>query len=178
MLENPKIIALVVSALILYALYICLNDTPVQTGGYGREPEGFQEDMEAAEIAAPETVPTVRQQVEDASPPKDVLPPPQMSNPASETIYPAPCNTEQMNPASLLPIEGGFSDSNPQGSATLAQMNFFTAGHHAGLNTQASVKNRNQQIRSDPLIHRKPVGPWHQSTIEADTGRKQFDIGE
>ena len=56
--------------------------------------------------------------------------------------------------------------------------NLFESGHHAGLNTQSStLKNANRQLRSDPLIPRRDVGPWSQSTIEADTNRRQFEIG-
>jgi hypothetical protein len=102
----------------------------------------------------------------------DVLAHPQMSNDYDNH----PINDVQ--PHELLPRDGGFADSNPQGQGTLSGRNFFESGHHAGLNTQGgSMKNPNLQLRSDPVITRQDVGPWHNSTIEEDTMRRQFDIG-
>ena len=68
--------------------------------------------------------------------------------------------------------------ANPSAQGTLSNRNLFEAGHHAGLNTQLnSLRNGNQQLRSDPLIPRVSVGPWSQSTYEADTNRREFEIG-
>lgn len=114
----------------------------------------------------------------------NVLPHPQMSNnfssqgnfapAAQQTCFPQ----DQLVPTELLPVEGGFADSNPAPQGQLSNRNFFESGHHPGLNTQSStLKNANLQLRSDPLIPRRDVGPWHQSTYEADTNRRQFDIG-
>ena len=78
----------------------------------------------------------------------------------------------------LLPKEGAFADSNPSPQGTLSNRNLFEAGHHAGLNTQlSSLRNANRQLRSDPLIPRVAVGPWSQSSYEADTNRREFEIG-
>lgn len=86
---------------------------------------------------------------------------------------------DMVSPADLLPVDGCFSESNPAVPSThLTDQNFLTSGHHAGINTQgSSLRNPNLQLRSDPLIPRRDVGPWSQSTIEADTNRRQFDIG-
>jgi len=41
------------------------------------------------------------------------------------------------------------------------------AGYHIGLDTIGqTLKNANQQLRSDPVIPKTNVGPWNQSTIE------------
>ena len=40
-----------------------------------------------------------------------------------------------------------------------------------------SLRNANQQIRSDPMIPRKPVSIFNQSTIATDTMQRQMNIG-
>ena len=119
----------------------------------------------------------------------NVLPPAQISNVyTAQGAYEAPGNTnfaqldcfpkDQLVSSDLLPREGGFAESNPQGQGQLSNRNFFESGYHAGLNTQSNtLKNANQQIRSDPIIPRKDVGPWSQSTYDADTNRRPFEIG-
>lgn len=118
----------------------------------------------------------------------NVLPHPQMSNnfssqgnfqPSAQPMGGMDCFPKNdVLPHELLPREGGFAESNPTAQGHLSNRNFFESGHHPGLNTQSSsLKNANLQLRSDPLIPRHDVGPWHQSTIEADTNRRQFDIG-
>lgn len=143
---------------------------------------------------APKEHPAVKRtshaQIEDAHDGNPgVLPHPQMSNnfAAQGNFKPSTEHNQgqldcfpkdQVQPQELLPREGGFSDSNPTPQGHLSNQNFFESGHHPGLNTQSStLKNPNLQLRSDPLIPRRDVGPWHQSTIEADTNRRQFEIG-
>ena len=115
----------------------------------------------------------------------NVLPYPQISNNFSAqgnfqpsagymSCYPK----DDLMASDLLPKEGAFADSNPSPQGTLSNRNLFEAGHHAGLNTQlSSLRNANRQLRSDPLIPRVAVGPWSQSTYEADTNRREFEIG-
>jgi hypothetical protein len=117
----------------------------------------------------------------------NVLPYPQISNNfASQGNFQPTANysnlscypKDELNAADLLPKEGAFADSNPSPQGTLSNRNLFEAGHHAGLNTQlSSLRNANRQLRSDPLIPRVAVGPWSQSTYEADTNRREFEIG-
>lgn len=119
----------------------------------------------------------------------NALPHPQMSNNFSPQGNFEPNNADnfaqldcfpkdQIAPGELLPPEGGFAESNPATQGQLINRNLFESGHHAGLNTQSStMKNANLQLRSDPLIPRRDVGPWHQSTYEADTNRRPFEIG-
>jgi hypothetical protein len=55
-------------------------------------------------------------------------------------------------------------------------MNFLKAGHHVGINTvSSSLRNANYQLRADPPIAKKNVGPWQTSTIEQDLERKPLD---
>jgi hypothetical protein len=52
------------------------------------------------------------------------------------------------------------------------------AGYHIGLDTIGqSLRNANLQLRSDPIIPKSDVGPWNQSTIEADMGRVPLELG-
>ena len=40
-----------------------------------------------------------------------------------------------------------------------------------------TMKNANYQLRSDPIIEKKDVGPWLMSTIEPDYARIPLEIG-
>jgi hypothetical protein len=52
------------------------------------------------------------------------------------------------------------------------------AGYHIGLDTTGqTLRNANQQLRSDPVIPKKDVSPWLQSTIEPDLGRTSLELG-
>lgn len=83
--------------------------------------------------------------------------------------------------AELLPREDPYnmwSQVNPDTPGHLADKNFLESGHHFGLNTVGnSLRNANQQVRSDPPIAQISVGPWNQSTIDPDTNRRAFEIG-
>lgn len=58
----------------------------------------------------------------------------------------------------------------------LTSMSFLDATRYIGLDSVgSSLKNPNYQIRADPPIPRASVGPWQQSTIEADLLRKSLD---
>jgi hypothetical protein len=123
---------------------------------------------------------------------ENVLPNPQMSNNSAPQGNFTPSQShdfskldcfpkDQLVSKDLLPREDSnnvWNDSNPAGQGHLSNKNFLESGHHYGLNTVGqSLKNPNLQLRSDPLIPMKSVGPWMQSTIEADTNRRQLEIG-
>lgn len=119
----------------------------------------------------------------------NVLPHPQISNNYAPQGNFEPSNShnfaqldcfpkDQLVAGDLLPPEGGFAESNPATQGQLMNRNLFESAHHSGLNTQSNtLKNANRQIRSDPLIPRRDVGPWQQSTYEPDTNRRTFEIG-
>lgn len=82
-------------------------------------------------------------------------------------------------PSDLLP-----SDANSEWAALNPSMNsgatpdLLQAGYHIGLDTIGqTLKNANLQLRSDPIIPKSDVGPWNQSTYEADLGRVPLEIG-
>ena len=86
------------------------------------------------------------------------------------------------NPSDLLP-----KDKNSQWSALnpsvmkdddVMMPDLLQAGHHIGLDTIGqSLRNANLQLRSDPVIAKADIGPWNQSTIEADLGRVPLELG-
>lgn len=86
------------------------------------------------------------------------------------------------NPSDLLP-----KDKNSQWSALnpsvmkegdVMMPDLLQAGYHIGLDTIGqSLRNANLQLRSDPVIAKADVGPWNQSTIEADLGRVPLELG-
>lgn len=122
----------------------------------------------------------------------NVLPRPQMSNlnAPQGNFQPAQLHNfsqmdcfpkDQLNAADLIPredIHNNWNQSNPPVQGALSNVNFVDSGHHFGLNTVGqSLKNPNLQLRSDPLIPQRSVGPWNQSTISSDVNRRPFEIG-
>jgi|TARA_B110000093_G_scaffold48340_1_gene51687 hypothetical protein len=82
------------------------------------------------------------------------------------------------NPEELLPKDtnSAWSDGAPpvQGSATNSQLD----ENSIKLGMQSNVmRNANLSLRSDPPISKADVGPWNQSTIEADSSRLPLEIG-
>jgi len=86
------------------------------------------------------------------------------------------------NPSDLLPQDKNsqWAALNPvsmnQGNINMPDL--LQAGYHIGLDTIGqTLRNANQQLRSDPIIPVQTVGPWNQSTIEPDLGRTPLEIG-
>jgi hypothetical protein len=78
------------------------------------------------------------------------------------------------NPSDLLPKDGNsqWASLNPISQGNVAIPDLLQSGYHIGLDTIGqTLKNPNYQIRSDPIIEKKDIGPWQQSTIEPDYGR-------
>ena len=95
---------------------------------------------------------------------------------------PSACATATIqNPSELLPKEGGndqFAQLNPSGQGELANVNLLKAGYHIGIDTIGqSLRNANQQIRSEPANPQLYVGPWNNTTIEPDFMRPPLEIG-
>tara|TARA_A100001015_G_scaffold86123_2_gene95761 strand:- start:6964 stop:7503 length:540 start_codon:yes stop_codon:yes gene_type:complete len=96
----------------------------------------------------------------------------------SGVVPPACSKTSNLeNPADLLPKGGNNEFSNVQGG-NLQNVNLLKAGHHIGIDTVGqTLRNANLQLRSEYANPRVNVGPWNNSTIEADTQRKSLEIG-
>lgn len=88
--------------------------------------------------------------------------------------------TNNQNPADLLPNDTNsqWAELNPSGKGELSNINLLKAGAMIGIDTIGqSLRNANQQLRSDPAIPQVPTGPWNQSTITPDVMRVPFEIG-
>lgn len=97
---------------------------------------------------------------------------------SSGTVPPACSKASNLeNPADLLPKSGNNEFSNVQGG-NLQNVNLLKAGYHIGIDTVGqTLRNANLQLRSEYANPRVNVGPWNNSTIEADTQRKSLEIG-
>ena len=89
------------------------------------------------------------------------------------------CNQTVTNPSDLLPkdINSDWSNVNPA-NADLKNINLLSAGQLIGINTVgSSLRNPSLQERSEPVIPKTNIGPWNNSTIDADTLRRPLEIG-
>jgi len=87
---------------------------------------------------------------------------------------------QQLNAEELLPSDNStlWAQVNPAGEGSLKDRNFLQSGYHIGINTVGqTLRNANQQLRSEPPNPQVKVSPWLQSTIEPDAGRKPMEIG-
>jgi len=87
---------------------------------------------------------------------------------------------EQLNADDLLPKDDSslWAQVNPAGEGSLKDRNFLQSGYHIGINTVGqTLRNANQQLRSEPPNPQVKVSPWLQTTIEPDLGRKPMEIG-
>lgn len=87
-----------------------------------------------------------------------------------------PCN----KPGDLLPKDEAsqWASLNPAGKGDIGDINLLTPNQQVGLNTVGcSLRNANQQLRSDPCIKQVDTGPWLNSTICPDPYRLSFEIG-
>ena len=89
------------------------------------------------------------------------------------------CNNPTMtSPSDLLPKNSNneWSSMNPV-TPDLKNINLLNAGANYGINTVgSSLRNPNLQLRSEPIIPKVNIGPWNNTTIEADTYRRSLEI--
>jgi hypothetical protein len=94
---------------------------------------------------------------------------------------PPSCNMKNItNPSELLPKDtnSDWAKLNPSGQGYMANINLLKAGYNIGIDTiGSSLRNANQQIRSEPPNPQLNVGPWNQSTIAPDFLRVPLEIG-
>ena len=89
------------------------------------------------------------------------------------------CNQKISDPTDLLPkdMNSDWSNVNPA-NADLKNINLLSAGQLIGINTVgSSLRNPSLQERSEPVIPKTNIGPWNNSTIDADTLRRPLEIG-
>jgi hypothetical protein len=85
---------------------------------------------------------------------------------------------ESLNPIDLLPadVNSQWAQVNPTGAGDIQGKNFLSAGALIGVNTVGqSLRNANQQLRSEPANPQVNVSPWLQSTIEPDLNRRPLE---
>jgi len=101
---------------------------------------------------------------------------------ASGQGIPSACNKPNIqNPADLLPKDNNsqWAQVNPSGKGELSNINLLKAGYHIGIDSiGSSLRNANQQLRSDPPIPQLNTGPWNHSTITNDFIRPPLEIGQ
>ena len=89
------------------------------------------------------------------------------------------CNNQSTtSPSDLLPknTNNEWSSMNPV-TPDLKNINLLNAGANYGINTVgSSLRNPNLQLRSEPIIPKTNIGPWNNTTIEADTYRRSLEI--
>jgi len=89
-------------------------------------------------------------------------------------------NVTKMNPHDLLPKDRNseWASVNPA-SQDLTGLSLLSANETIGINTvSSSLRNSNLQIRSEPIIPKADIGPWNNSTIEADIYHRPLEIGQ
>lgn len=90
-------------------------------------------------------------------------------------------SNKHLSPDDLLPKDesSAWAQMNPTGSGSLASKNFLQSAQHIGVDTVGqTLRNANLQLRSEPPNPRLMVSPWLNSTIEADTNRRPFELGQ
>jgi hypothetical protein len=110
-----------------------------------------------------------------AAPPQQHGPQPQPAGQGGYTSQPV------AQPSDLLPQDQNsqWANLNPIGNGAVSMPDLLQAGYHIGLDTIGqTLKNANLQLRSDPIIEKKDIGPWNQSTYEADYGRVPLEVGQ
>lgn len=83
-------------------------------------------------------------------------------------------------PQDLLPVDKNseFAKLNPISSGKQDLPDLLQAGSLIGIDTIGqTLKNANLQLRSDPTIQKKNVGPWNNSTFEPDLARVPLELG-
>lgn len=148
---NDKIMLLLVLAILAFAIY-----------SYGMQKDFIRDNMESPG-GEPE-----EDETGEVSVPVDGTDPGTEEPPAMEDT------------TNLLPKTEGFDTCNfaTVDAKNIQAPDLLEAGYHIGLDTIGqSLRNANQQLRSDPVISKVDVGPWHNSTIEADVTRVPLELG-
>lgn len=189
-----RLILIVLAVVILFVLitqYNKKNNTPISEENVSTErfqSTGFETFDQKPVIAPVASTPT------NAS---------DMSQPTSNTVRPSEDDNEDYKAVDfetesklpndcfprkkttvedLLPKDAAsttWAQVTPAGQGELKDQNFLSAGFHVGINTVGqSMRNPNLQIRSEPPNPRMQVSPWNQSTVEYDTSRRHFEVGE
>lgn len=103
--------------------------------------------------------------------PFDTLPP-AGATPAPPLVPPTNVAADLLPKPSTRTVQD-FGEFAPK---ALQGQNFLEVSKQVGLDTQgSSLRNANYQLRADPPNPRSSVGPWQNSTIEADLLRRPLE---
>lgn len=99
---------------------------------------------------------------------------------APSTPPPVQCQPrDRLSAADLLPKDAAnskFAQVNPAGQGDTDSKNHLTAGYTLGVNSVGnSLRNANQQLRSEPPNPQLKVSPWMNTTIGPDLGRRPLE---
>lgn len=93
---------------------------------------------------------------------------------------PASCKTqEQIKPEELLPVDDAsakWAAQYPRGEGSVEGQNYLEAGTHIGM-VSNSMRNANQQLRSELPNPQTAISPWQQSTIAPNQYQRPMEIG-
>ena len=172
------VVGLLVLGLIGYAIVSYL-----QPNLFGSKKEGFQGTLSAASNTSQEAGQNaingriVEQEVKGNP---DVVETPVGPADFGNADSPSGCYPrDQLTPSELLPKDANsvWAEQNPMGNGSLKGKNFLSAGALIGVNTVGqSLRNANQQIRSEPPNPQVPVSIFLNSTIEPDVNRRNLEI--
>ena len=93
---------------------------------------------------------------------------------------PSNCSSQNTNnPSDLLPSDNNSGwGLKPMGSGDFMGVNFLNAGYLIGIDSVgSSLRNANQQVRSEPPNPQLIVSPWNNTTIEPDSFRQPLEVG-
>ena len=153
---NDKIMLLLVLAILAFAIY-----------SYGMQKDFIRDNMTEGNSSG-DDIPEEERERETSESAEG-------TNPGTEET---PAMDVEME--GLLPKTEGFDTCNfaTVDAKNIQAPDLLEAGYHIGLDTIGqSLRNANQQLRSDPVISKVDVGPWHNSTIEADVTRVPLELG-
>ena len=105
----------------------------------------------------------------------------QVISTSNQGLPPSCSRAPVADPSELLPKDTNsqWAQLNPTGSGDLENVNLLRSGYHMGIDTIGnSLRNANQQLRSEPSNPQLNVGPWNNTTISPDTMRVPLEIGQ
>jgi len=169
------VIGVLIAIIVLYGLYMLYHNL-ISKGSYGSEM--MSQDRKKAYNNSPS--PSGPQPAKESG--NEVYSSVGESS-ANGMGLPPSCSPDgsSQNPADLLPKDTNsqWAQLNPAGKGDLANINLLKAGYHIGIDTVGqTLRNANQQIRSEPPNPQVNVGPWNLSTIEPDFMRPPLELGQ
>ena len=164
-----KVETLVKCALLLGAVVVL----GLMVNRYNLRNKLLEESFEEDDVVNMDNVSGTNGSVEVNETPAEVTEKPSEKQPVQ--CYPR----DTLSAADLLPRDAAsspFAQVNPAGQGNSDGQNFLTAGSLIGIDTVGqSLRNANQQLRSEPPNPQVKVSPWMQTTINPDLSRRALE---